>query len=456
MKQYTTDFTVGNVTPALIKFATPLFLTSLLQVFYGMVDMIIVGQVMGDVGLSAVAIGGDVSNLLAFIAMGFAAAGQVIISQLIGSGRRDKLSGFIGTMCSFMTVAALAFTVLGYFCRDLLLVLMNTPAEAYSEALDYSTVCILGMVFIYGYNISSAVLRGMGDSTRPLIFIGVSSIVNVILDILLVIDFGMGAIGAAYATVISQAVSLVLSIIFIYLKRAKYGLEFRARDFVISGDQLNRLVKLGVPMAIKFAAIQTSRLFVNSFINSYGVTVSAFSGVANKINSVSNLISNAFNTAGSTMVAQNVGARKYGRVPKILYTVGAITCTIAVIFTTVTLAVPEFVFGLFTSDASVIEVGYTYLPVAVLIFFGSSLRAIANALINGTGNTGMNFVTAILDGLVLRIGLSLLFGLAMNMGAFGFWLGDAVAGLTPFVIGIVFYFTGAWKKDNNKETKKSS
>ena len=156
------------------------------------------------------------------------------------------------------------------------------------------------------------------------------------------------------------------------------------------------------------------------------------------------------------MVAQNVGARKYGRVPKILYTVGAITCTIAVIFTTVTLAVPEFVFGLFTSDASVIEVGYTYLPVAVLIFFGSSLRAIANALINGTGNTGMNFVTAILDGLVLRIGLSLLFGLAMNMGAFGFWLGDAVAGLTPFVIGIVFYFTGAWKKDNNKETKKSS
>ena len=454
MKKYTTDFTVGSVTPALIKFATPLFLTSLLQVFYGMVDMIIVGHIEGDVGLSAVAIGGDVTNLLAFIAMGFAAAGQVIISQLIGSGRRDKLSGFIGTMCSFLTVAALVFTVIGFFGRDLLLALMNTPSESYSEALGYSTVCIFGMVFIYGYNAASAILRGMGDSTRPLIFIGISSVINIILDVLFVVVLGTGATGAAYATVISQAVSLILCIIFIYIKREKYGLEFRARDFLIEHEQLTRLVKLGVPMAIKFAAIQTSRLFVNSFINSYGVTVSAFAGVANKINSVSNLISNAFNTAGSTMVAQNVGAKKFERVPKILYTVGAITCSIALIFTTVTLALPEFVFGLFTSDRSVIEVGFIYLPVAVIIFFGSSLRAIANALINGTGNTGMNFVTAILDGLVLRIGLSLLFGIAMNMGAFGFWLGDALAGLTPFVIGVVFYVSGAWKKVRQEQREK--
>ena len=447
MKKYTTDFTVGSVTPALIKFATPLFLTSLLQVCYGMVDMIIVGQTLGDVGLSGVAIGGDVSNLLAFVAIGFAAAGQVIISQLVGSGRRDKVSGFIGTMFTTMTLAALAFTIIGLFCQDTLLQLMNTPKESYAEASGYSRICILGMVFIYGYNMVSAVLRGMGDSTRPLIFIGISSVVNIILDVLFVIVWGMGAEGAAYATIISQAVSFIICVVFIYVKRERYGLEFHARDLMINGEQLSRLVKLGVPMGIKFAAIHTSRLFVNSFINSYGVTVSAFAGVAHQMNSVSNLVSNAFNTAGSTMVAQNVGAKKYHRIPRILYTVGVITCTIAAIFTTVTLAMPDLVFGLFTSDKSVIEVGYIYLPVAVLIFFGSSLRAVANALINGTGNTGMNFATAILDGLVLRIGLSLLFGLALNMGALGFWLGDAVAGLTPFVIGAVFYFTGAWKRE---------
>lgn len=447
MKKYTTDFTVGKVTPALIKFATPLFLTSLLQVFYSMVDMIIVGHTGGEVGLSAVAIGCDVTNLLAFVAMGFAAAGQVLISQLIGSGKKNEVSGFIGTMCAFLTISAVVFTVVGFFTRDLLLRLMNTPAESYEEALGYSTVCIFGMVFIYGYNAASAILRGMGDSKHPLLFIGISSVVNIVLDLIFVLGLDAGATGAAYATVISQAVSLILCIIFIYVKRASYDLEFKARDFLIRKLHFARLIGLGVPMAIKFAAIQTSRLFVNSFVNSFGLTVAAFSGVANKLNSISNLISNAFNTAGSTIVAQNIGAKKYDRVPRILYTVGGITCTVAVIFTFTTLVFPDFVFGLFTGDRSVIEVGYTYLPVAVLIFFGSSLRAIANALINGSGNTKINFVTAILDGIVLRIGLSLLFGIAMDMGALGFWLGDALAGFTPFVIGAVYYLTGRWKKE---------
>ena len=447
MKQYTRDFTKGSVTPALIRFATPLFMASLLQVFYNMVDMVIVGHIMGKVGLSAVAVGGDVTNFLAFIAMGFSAAGQVIISKMLGEGRQNKLSAFIGTMCTFLTISAVAFTVIGYVFRDLLLKLMNTPEEAYGEALSYATVCIFGMVFIYGYNAMSAILRGMGDSKHPFIFIAISSVINVALDVILVIVYGMGAMGAAVATVISQAVSLVLCVAFVYKNRERYGLDFKARDFIMEAEHLARLVKLGIPMAIKFAAIQFSRLFVNSFINTFGVTVSAFSAVANKINSISNLISNAFNTAGSSMVAQNIGAKKYERVPRILYTVGWITCSVATIFTLLTLIFPYVVFGIFTSDPEVIEVGYSYLPVAVLIFFGSALRAIANALINGTGNTVINFATAILDGLVLRIGFSLLFGIALGMDAVGFWLGDALAGLTPFVIGAVYFFSGFWKKE---------
>ena len=448
MKQYTTDFTKGPITPALIRFATPLFLASLLQVFYGTVDMIIVGQALGKVGLSAVAVGGDITTLLAFVAIGFSAAGQVIISQILGEGRRDKLSAFIGTMCTALVVAAAVFSVVGFVLSDWLLTLMNTPEEAYTEALGYATVCIFGLVFIYGYNAMSAILRGMGDSKHPFIFIAISSVINIVLDLILVLGFNGGAIGAAIATVFSQAISLVLCAAFVYRNRDKYGLDFRASDFLIRLEHLVRLVKLGVPMAIKFAAIHFSRLFVNSHINSYGVTISAFAAVANQINSISNLISNGFNTAGSSMVAQNIGARKYSRVPQILYTVGGITCTIATILTVVTLISPDFVFGIFTSDHDVIEVGYTYLPVAVLIFFGSALRAIANALINGSGHTLINFATAILDGLVLRIGFSLLFGIAMEMGALGFWLGDALAGLTPFVIGIVFYLSGSWRKNS--------
>jgi len=209
---------------------------------------------------------------------------------------------------------------------------------------------------------------------------------------------------------------------------------------------LGNLIKLGLPMAIKSASIQFSKLFVNSWINSYGVAVSAFAGIANKISSISNLISNSVNTAGSSIVGQNIGAKKFARVPQTMITIAGFTFSIAIILSIVTATFPDFVFGLFTKDPAVLEVGKEYIFVAVLMFFGSACRAPANALINGSGNYKINFATAIFDGIILRIGLAVLFGLTFSMGYIGFWLGDALAGFTPLVIGIVFYFTGKWKK----------
>ena len=209
---------------------------------------------------------------------------------------------------------------------------------------------------------------------------------------------------------------------------------------------LSDLLKLGTPMAIKAASIYVSKLFVNAWINSYGLAVSAFAGIANKISSIINLISNAMNTAGSTMVGQNLAARQYDRVKKILLSLSVICISIAVLQSFAVYLFPDVIFGLFTDDPTVLAIVPDYLPIAVLLFFGSAMRAIMNALMNGSGNTKVNFATAILDGIVLRIGLALLFGLALNMKHVGFWLGDALAGFTPFWIGLVFYFSGSWKK----------
>jgi len=208
------------------------------------------------------------------------------------------------------------------------------------------------------------------------------------------------------------------------------------------------LIKLGFPMAIKSASVQVSKLFVNSWINSYGVAVSAFAGIANKISSIANLISNAMNTAGSTMVGQNIAAGEFARVKKILGRLAIITITVAIILSAVFCLFPEEIFGIFTdkSDTDVLAIAGGYVPIAILLFFGAAMRAIMNALINGSGNYKVNFATAILDGIVLRIGLAILFGLVFDMKHYGFWLGDALAGFTPFFIGLVFYFTGAWKK----------
>ncbi len=442
------DFTEGNITKQLVVFAWPLLLSNILQVVYSMVDMIVVGNVMGKVGTSAVTVGGDVTNLLTFVGIGFASAGQVLIARYIGAGLRGKIGKFVGTMSSFLMVCVIVISALGLIFQRPLLTLMNTPPEAYDGAFDYSSICISGLVFIYGYNIVSAILRGMGDSKHPLLFIGIATVMNIVLDLLFVAVLNMGAGGAALATVVSQATSFLLCLFFLIKTEKALNLDIKCKDFIYwNRDMLSSFVKLGAPMAIKFASVQVSKLFVNSWINSYGVAVSAFAGIANKLSAVVDLFSNAMNTAGSTMVGQNIVAGKFKRVNKILIDLFVITFTIVSIFSVAIFIFPEQIFGLFTdgADRDVLSLARGYVPIAILMFYASSLRSVMNALINGSGNVKTNFLTAILDGIILRIGLALLFGLALNMEYYGFWLGDALAGYTPFFIGLVFYLSGQWK-----------
>lgn len=443
------DFTQGNISKQLVIFAWPLFLSNLLQVVYNMVDMVIVGNELGKVGISAVSVGGDVSHLLTFIAMGFSSAGQVIIARHIGGKERHRIGTFVGTMSGFLMVCAVVLSVMGLIFQNQLLVLMNTPVEAFVGAVAYSTVCMIGLVFIYGYNIVSAILRGMGDSKHPFIFISIAAVLNLVLDIIFVMGMDMGPGGAALATVISQAVSFISCTVFLIKHKEAFELNVSLKHFVKwDKEHLFELLKLGTPMAIKSAAIQFSKLFVNSWINSYGVAVSAFAGIANKVSSISNLISNAMNTAGSTMVGQNIAAGEFKRVKKILQNLAVITLAVSTVLSAIIFLFPQEIFGLFTTDgdADVLAIAGGYVPIAILLFYGAALRAVMNALINGSGNYKINFVTAILDGIILRIGLSVLFGLVLDMRHYGFWLGDALAGFTPFWIGVVFYFTGLWKK----------
>ena len=354
----------------------------------------------------------------------------------------------------FLVLCAVVLSAVGLFFQDTILALMNTPAEAYNGALSYSTICMMGLVFIYGYNVVSAILRGMGDSKHPFMFISIAAFLNLFLDLLFVAGFGLGAGGAALATVISQAVSFISCMMFLSKRRQQFGLNITKQDFLHwDMEMLGELIRLGTPMAIKSASIQVSKLFVNSWINSYGVAVSAFAGIAHKVGNISNLISNAMNTAGATMVGQNIAAGEFERVKKILLSIAQITLTIAALMSVLISLFPAQIFSLFTEpgDTDVLAIAGGYVPIAVLLFFGSALRTVMNALINGSGNYKINFATAILDGIVLRIGLALLFGLVLDMKHYGFWLGDVLAGFTPFWIGLVFYLTGLWKKEAVKQ-----
>ncbi len=440
------DLTHGSVTRLLLIFAFPLLCSNLLQTVYNMVDMIVIGQFVGREGLSAVSIGGDVLHFLTFLVMGFSNAGQVILSQYIGAGNRDRIRGTIGTMFTVTFISAVGLTIVCYVGLDAFLHAMNTPAECFDYARQYGLTCVLGLVFIYGYNLVSAILRGMGDSKHPFIFIAVATVVNLALDLVFVAGLGMGPFGAALATVIGQGVSFLWAIFYLYRHKESFGFDFKPASFKPDPEVLPKLIRLGLPMILQSAAINFSMLFVNSYINSYGVVASAVTGVGNKLGSITAVVTNALSTAGSSMVGQNLGAEKYHRVPKIIGVSMVIDLAFAALLSFLTICFPRTIFGLFNSDPQVLDMSMTYIPVAVLLYVGFAMRSPFLALINGSGNAKLNLIVGLLDGVICRVGLAMLMGLAMGMGIMGFWLGNAFAGYMPFLIGGVYFLTGKWKR----------
>ena len=444
------DLTVGSVPRTLLSFSLPLFLSGLLQMVYNMVDMIVVGRFVGTQGLSAVSIGGEVLQLITFVAMGFSNAGQILISRYVGEDRKDLVGEMVGTLFTLLEGLAVVIMVVFLFTYQDIMHWLNTPEEIWEFTRQYSVTCVYGVVFIYGYNLVSAILRGMGDSKHPFIFIALASVINVILDIVLVGPLGMGPLGAALATVVGQAVSFFFALRLLYKNRSQIHFDFRPAHFRISKHVIRPLMSLGVPMVIQSAAITFSMLFVNAYVNAYGTVAVAVTGVARKLESMIGVVSQAISSAGGAMVAQALGAGKTKRVPQIVYHALWIVAIPAGVFALVTALKPEWLFGLFSDDPKVLEMALDYVPVAMVQYLGATLRPASFALINGSGNSRMNLAVALLDGFVCRIGLSLLLGITLGWGIRGFWYGNALSGLVPFLIGFSFLLSGKWANPPKK------
>lgn len=444
-KELIRDLTTGSVPKTLIRFALPLLLSGLLQMVYNMVDMIVVGRFVGTEGLSAVSIGGEVLQLITFVAMGFSNAGQIMISRYVGENRRDKVGEMVGTLFTLLMSLAVIIMIVFLLTYKGIINWLNTPAEIYEYTRQYSITCVYGIIFIYGYNLVSAVLRGMGDSKHPFQFIAIASVINMVLDLLFVGPLKMGPMGAALATVIGQAASFIFALRLLYHNREQIHFDFKPSHFRIYPEVIKPLLSLGIPMVIQSAAVTFSMLFVNSYINTYGTTAVAVTGVARKLESMIGVVSQAISSAGGAMVAQALGAGKIKRVPQIVYNALWIVAIPTVIFALITAFKPEWLFGLFSSDPAVLGMAVSYIPVAMVQYTGACLRPANFALINGSGNSKLNLTVALLDGIICRIGLALLLGVVFNMGIFGFWYGNAFAGTVPFFIGSVYLYSGAWK-----------
>ncbi len=433
------DLTEGGVTRNLVAFALPLMASTLLQALYNVADMLIVGLFTDASGLSGVSIGGQVTILVTNTAIGIVSGGTVLVAQAHGAknpaSERAAISTTLGLCLLIAVVVTAAMTILsGEVVR-----LLRTPAESAAQARDYLRICMTGSVFIFGYNALSAIMRGLGDSKRPFAFIAIATATNVVLDLFMVGVLRMGAAGAAWATVASQALSLVLAVAYL----ARKGFPFSLR---IDRRILGRLVGIGLPMALQQLIIHVSFIFLTFLINRYGVRASAAAGVCAKVNSFAILPGIAMLGAVSSMAGQNIGAGRHDRALGTMFAGLRIIVPAALAVFAVVNLFPRSIIGLFSDDPEVTSIGVEYLRFLSADALIASIVFCFSGLLVGAGKTNVTFANSFVSSILLRMPLAWLFSRALGLGMRGIGLAVAVATAISLAILASYVASGRWKR----------
>ncbi len=440
------NLTEGNLFKTLIIFAIPILGANLIQQLYNTVDLIIIGKYVGTTGTIGVSTGGDFINMLTMISIGFSGAGQVYVSQLVGAKDHTKTRYTIGTLFTITLISSIAFAIIGIAISGWFLRIMNCPEEAFKQAQDYMIITCIGCPFVFGYNAVCGILRGMGESKRPMVFVTIAAISNIFLDLFFVVILKLDAAGTAWATILAQLASFLASLVFMYRKREQFDFDFSLKSFAVHKEQLKILLRLGIPKAIQGSLINVSLLYCSSQINSFGAVASATNAVGNKVTRFANIITQSIDTGASAMIGQCLGAKMQDRAKKCVHTALVIAMIMAVVNTVLALAVPKPIFRIFTDDEAVIEYGVKFMEISIITFFLASFMGPYQAMITGCGNASLSFLVGILDGVVLRIGISLLLTNVFHLGVWGYFYGNALARLGPCVIGAVYFYSGAWAR----------
>lgn len=441
-----TRLTEGPIMKTLLAFAIPIVLTNLIQQLYSMVDVMVIGQFVGTIGTVGVNTGGEIADLVTPVAMGFSTAGQIYIAQLVGSGDETKTKKTIATLMTFMLIVSSLLALVTILFSTPILQALNCPAEAMGEARAYMITTACGMPFIFGYNAVVGILRGMGESKKPLFFIIVAAVINIVLDILLVAVFRLSAFGTAIATVASQLGSFAAALYYLGQHKERFGYRFSLRSFTsMDGKILWVLVKLGIPQVVRSLLVRFSMLWVNATANSYGMTVSAANSVGNKIQKFLDVFIQGVDTAAAAMIGQNLGAKKIDRAGKVTLYAWYATLTSAAIVSALVWLIPRQIFGVFNPDPAVIDIGVVYLHLMTIHFFVSATVGSFQAMVTGCGFVTLGFAIGILDGVICKIGLSLFFVNVMNMGYVGLFWGVCTSRILPAILCIWYFCSGKWK-----------
>lgn len=440
--------TSGNIYKKIALFAIPLLLGNFFQLMYNTIDSIVVGNYVGKEALAAVGASTPIINLLIAFFQGLATGAGVVVSRYYGARKQEEESKAIHSFLLFSILFGIALSIVGYFVSPVILRMMNTPSDYYNDADGYLAIYFLGATFLIVYNAGTGILQAVGDSKNPLYFLIATSILNIFLDLLFVKGFGMGVDGAAWATIISECISMLLVINL--LMRTKNEYKVILKNLKIDFSILKQIVEIGVPAGLQGMIVSVSNVIVMAYINQFGSSGVAGFSCSNKIDNFMGLPVNSLMLAITTFVGQNLGARQYERVKQ-----GVRAALVMSISIVVTLGVFVFLFSdslmrIFTSDMDVIEDGTIILRIMCPCYIFLCFHQVYSGALRASGRSSVPMITSIIAFVLMRqIFLAVAIPLYHHISIIG--IGYSFTWAMAALMTGIYYFTSNWLQKSMRE-----
>jgi len=449
------DMTTGKPLYNLAAFSIPLLIGNIAQQLYNTVDSIIVGKYVGDTALAAVGTSGPILNLLLLLFMGISTGAGIMVSQYFGARRTEDLNQTIGTCLTLTFIASVIIMIVGPIVTPPLMSLLNTPPEVYDMAVDYLTIFFLGIIGCGYYNIVSGILRGMGDSVSPLIFLVVACILNIFLDLLFVAGLGMTADGVALATIIAQGISAILCVL--KLMKMKNGVVINKKTLKPDKLMTKSIIRLGLPSGLTQAIFSMAAIIVQSLTNSFGTSVIACSNVVMRVDGFAMMPNFTFGMAMTTYVGQNIGAKLMKRVDEGVKVGTLAGVAISAVLTGAILLFGEGLMRMFTSTEEVIQLGVRMLRILAVGYIAMAVTQSLSGVMRGAGDTMTPMWISIITTVIIRMPIAYLWAALTKTEALPNGNPDCLyfSLLISWVMGAVLTFfayrKGSWRNKSLKD-----
>jgi len=436
------DLTSGHEGKLIFNFAAPMLLGNVFQQLFSVIDSIVVGKFIGTEALAAVGASFPVIFMMVSMIIGIVMGTTVVISQYFGAKDLVKVSRAIDTMYIYSAVAGIIITVTGLFIAEPLLRLLGTPEEIVPQATLFLRIYFSGAVIFFGYNGTSAVLRGLGDSKTPLYFLIIATVANIILVLLFVGVFKWGIAGAAYATLLANSLAFGLAIY--WLNRNHKLIRIAITGLHFDREVFRQSIRIGLPTGIQQTLVAIGGLALMGIVNQFGTNVLAGYSVASRLDSIALVPAMSFSQALSTFVGQNIGANKTERIRTGLISTVKMSGIVTIVTSVLIVIWGHLIMSLFTNDAEVIRIGDQYLTIVSIFYVIFTLMFIYNGLMRGAGDTLIPMFLSLISLWIIRIPLAWM--LSRKIGPSGIWWSIPAGWFIGLSLSFLYYKTGRWKR----------